>query len=189
MRMLTWLHFFPRLSLTSIWHHSTLLACRYHTFGAHACCHRQCAVLCLRSARGNCLHVPEAKEGWENGRSVQTRVVERWGRLMQVETAVWGKGWSQESRCRRVYSLDLRIPREEDRSPEVCSYIQADITNLDDLIVALRESSQVDAVFRIIPHRIGFTVEDFNRINTNCTKNVLEACQERLIYTKCLEVR
>ena len=89
----------------------------------------------------------------------------------------------------KVHSLDLRIPREEDRSPEVCSYIQADITNLDDLIVALRESSQVDAVFRIIPHRIGFTVEDFNRINTNCTKNVLEACQERLIYTKCLEVR
>ena len=91
----------------------------------------------------------------------------------------------------KVHSLDLRIPREEDRSPEVCSYIQADITNRDDLIVALRESSQVDAVFHvasIIPHRVGFTVEDFNRINTNGTKNVLEACQERLIYTTCAGV-
>jgi len=35
----------------------------------------------------------------------------------------------------KVHSLDLRIPREEDRSLEVCSYIQADITNLEDRFV------------------------------------------------------
>ena len=33
------------------------------------------------------------------------------------------------------------IPEEKDRNPEVCSYIQSNITNSDDLITALRDSS------------------------------------------------
>ena len=94
-----------------------------------------------------------------------------------------------------VNSLDLVIPGDKDRNVEVCSYIQADITNLDDLISALRESSKVDVVFHvasIVPHKIGFAAEDFHRVNTNGTKNVLEACHEcgvkRLIYTSSCSV-
>jgi len=95
----------------------------------------------------------------------------------------------------KVHSLDLWIPDEEDRNLEVCSYIQADITNLDDLILALRESLGVDAVFHvagIVPHRVGFSSADFHRINTTGTENVIKACHKcgvkRLIFTSIVTV-
>ena len=94
-----------------------------------------------------------------------------------------------------VHSLDLWIPGEDDRNLEVCSYIQADITNLDELNIALREASGVDAVFHvagIVPHRVGFSSADYHRINTTGTENVIKACHEcgvqRLIYTSSVTV-
>ena len=86
-----------------------------------------------------------------------------------------------------VHSLDLWIPEEKDRNPEICSYIQSDITNLDDLITALTGSSAVFHAASVVPHKIGFSSEDYFRINTKGTENVLKACQacgvKRLIYT------
>ena len=73
--------------------------------------------------------------------------------------------------------------------------IQADITNLDDLNIALRESPGVDAVFHvagIVPHRVGFSSADFHRINTTGTENVIKACHKcgvkKLIYTSSVTV-
>lgn len=86
-----------------------------------------------------------------------------------------------------VHSLDLWIPEDKDRNPEVCSYIQTDITNLDDLMTALMDSSAVFHAASVIPHKIGFSSEDYFRINTKGTENVIKACQacgvKRLIYT------
>ena len=86
-----------------------------------------------------------------------------------------------------VHSLDLWIPEEKDRNPEICTYIQSDITNLDDLITALTDSSVVFHAASVVPHKIGFSSEDYFRINTKGTENVLKACQacgvKRLIYT------
>ena len=94
-----------------------------------------------------------------------------------------------------VHSLDLWIPDEKDRNLEVCSYIQADVTNLDDLNIALREASGVEAVFHvagIVPHRVGFSSADYHRINTTGTENVIKACHEcgakRLIFTSIVTV-
>ncbi len=93
----------------------------------------------------------------------------------------------------RVHSLDLWIPKEEDRNPEVCSYIQADITNLDDMVVALQG---VDAVFHtasITPMvSLSFSDKDFHAINTTGTRNIVEACKKcgvkRLVYTSTVDV-
>ena len=52
-----------------------------------------------------------------------------------------------------VHLLDLWIPEEKDRNPEVCSYIQTDITNLDDLITALTDSTAVFHTASVIPHK------------------------------------
>jgi len=63
------------------------------------------------------------------------------------------------------------------------------------LIIALRESSGVDAVFHvagIVPHRVGFSSADFHRINTTGTENVIKACHKcgvkRLIFTSIVTV-
>ncbi len=86
----------------------------------------------------------------------------------------------------RVHSLDLWIPKEGDRNPEVCSYIQADITNLHDMVVALQG---VDAVFHtagLLP-TVKSSDADYYRINTGGTETVVKACKDcgvkRLIYT------
>ena len=94
-----------------------------------------------------------------------------------------------------VHSLDLWIPAEKDYNFEVCSYIQSDITDLDELTIALRELNGVEVVFHVaslIPYKIGFSSADYHRINTTGTENVIKACQEcgvkRLIYTSSVSV-
>ncbi len=86
----------------------------------------------------------------------------------------------------RVHSLDLWIPKEGRHNPEVYSYIQSDITNLDDMVVALQG---VDAVFHtagLIP-TVKSCDADYYRVNTGGTETVVKACKEcggkRLIYT------
>ena len=92
----------------------------------------------------------------------------------------------------KVHSLDLFIPEEENRNSEVCSYIQADITNYDDLHIAMKD---VDVVFHtaaIIPTILGVSNRDYDEVNWKGTQNVIAACKERkvkrLIYTSTVEV-
>ena len=90
-----------------------------------------------------------------------------------------------------VHSLDLRIPEEEDRDSRVGSYIQADVTNLEDLVVAFKG---IDVVFHtagLLPH-LSVSKADMYRVNLTGTTNVVTACIEngvkRLIYTSTYEV-
>ena len=91
-----------------------------------------------------------------------------------------------EDGCYEVHSLDLKLPDEKDRNPHVSSYVQADVTNLDDLVTAFEG---IDAVFHTaatLP-RLGLTEEECYRVNVGGTINVVTACTRchvsRLIYT------
>ena len=92
----------------------------------------------------------------------------------------------------KVHSLDLLIPEEENRNCEVCSYIQTDITNLDDLRIALKGMDVVFHAAAILPTMIGAKNSDFDEVNLKGTENVITACKEekvkRLIYTSTVEV-
>ena len=89
-----------------------------------------------------------------------------------------------------VHCLDLQIPTEEQRSEEVCSYIQADIGNYKDMVEALQ---RMDAVFHIagLTPMFGlfFTQGDYYHVNVTGT---VQACQEcnvkKLIYTSSVAV-
>ena len=91
-----------------------------------------------------------------------------------------------------VNSLDLFIPEEESRNSKVCSYIQVDITNYDDLCIATRGMDVVFHTAAILPTVIGVTNDDFEQVNVQGTENVISACQEcevkRLIYTSSIDV-
>ena len=92
----------------------------------------------------------------------------------------------------KVHSLDLFIPEEENRNSEVCSYIQTDITNLEDLCIATKGMDVVFHTAAILPMVISATDSDFNDINLKGTKNVIAACKEckvkRFIYTSTIDV-
>ena len=92
----------------------------------------------------------------------------------------------------KVHSLDLFIPEEENRDSEVCSYIQTDITNLEDLCIATKGMDVVFHTAAILPTVISAKDSDFENINLKGTKNVIAACKEcevkRLIYTSTVEV-
>ena len=90
-----------------------------------------------------------------------------------------------------VHSLDLRIPEEEDRDPHVSSYIQADVTSLDDLDIAFKG---VDVVFHtasLMP-QLSISKAEMYRVNVTGAENVVSACVhnhvKRLIYTSTYEV-
>ena len=92
-----------------------------------------------------------------------------------------------------VHCLDLRVPVEASRNPEVFSYVAADVTNTEYLTIAIKEVNP-KAVFHVaglIP-RAGLKPSDFYRINEQGTKNVIECCQqcgvERLLYTSTCTV-
>lgn len=91
-----------------------------------------------------------------------------------------------------VHSLDILLPEEECRIEGVCTYIQADITNYDDLSIAFRG---VDVVFHcasLTPVSIRHSKEDYHRVNVIGTENVIKACVEcgvkRLLYTSSASV-
>ena len=92
----------------------------------------------------------------------------------------------------KVCSLDLFIPEEKDRNSKVCSYIQADITNYDDLCIATRGIDVVFHTAAILPTVIGATNDDFEQVIVQGTRNVITACQKcevkRLIYTSTADV-
>lgn len=92
-----------------------------------------------------------------------------------------------------VHCLDLFIPNEDGRNPEAYSHIAADVTDLDNLAIAIREA-RVKVVFHaagLIP-RAGLKHSDHYRVNEQGTKNIIECCQqcgvERLIYTSTCDV-
>lgn len=91
-----------------------------------------------------------------------------------------------------VHSLDILLPEEEDRRDGVCSYIQADVTDCNALLIAFKE---VDVVFHcasITPVTVRHTPTDYHRVNVTGTENVIQACREcrvkRLIYTSSASV-
>ncbi len=91
-----------------------------------------------------------------------------------------------------VRSLDLLLPEDEERIEGVSIYIQADITNPDDLRVAFKD---VDVVFHccgLTPTSIRHSDEDYYQVNVVGTENVIKACLEcgvkRLLYTSTASV-
>ena len=91
----------------------------------------------------------------------------------------------------KVHSLDLFIPEEENCNSEVC-YVQADITNYDDLCTATRGMDVVFHTAAILPTVMGATNADFDRIIVQGTENVIAACKEcrvkRLVYTSTADI-
>ena len=85
-----------------------------------------------------------------------------------------------------VHSLDLKLPEEKDRNPHVSSYVQADVTSLDDLVTAFEGIDTVFHTAATLP-RLGLTEEECYRVNVGGTTNVITACTScrvsRLIYT------
>ena len=92
----------------------------------------------------------------------------------------------------KVHSLDLFIPEEENRNNEVCSYIQADITNYDDLCIAMKGMDVVFHTAAVIPTILGVSNRDYDEVNLKGTENVIAACKEckvkRLVYTSSVDV-
>lgn len=92
----------------------------------------------------------------------------------------------------KVHSLDLFVPEEENRNSEVCSYIQADITNYDDMCIAMKGIDVVFHTAAIIPTILGVSDRDYDEVNWKGTENVIAACKQRkvkrLIYTSTVEV-
>ena len=74
---------------------------------------------------------------------------------------------------------------------EVCYYIQAGITNYDDLYIAMKGMDVVFHVAAIIPAVMGAPNRDFDDVNLKGTENVITTCKEqkvkRLIYTSSME--
>ncbi len=91
----------------------------------------------------------------------------------------------------RVHSLDLWIPEKGKRNPEICSYIQADITNLNDMVMALQGIETVFHTAALIPN-VKCSDADYYRVNTQGTGTVVEACKrcgvKRLVYTSTIAV-
>ena len=91
-----------------------------------------------------------------------------------------------------VHSLDILLPAEDDRVEGVCTYIQADITDYDDLCIALKE---VDVVFHcasLTPVTVRHSKQDYHRVNVVGTENVIKGCVrrgvKRLLYTSSASV-
>ena len=92
-----------------------------------------------------------------------------------------------------VYSMDLTIPEENRRNPEVSAYLQLDVRDYEELEIALQEiiPEVVFHVAGLIP-RLGVRDADLFAVNETGTKNVVEACKcvgvSRLIYTSTTDV-
>ena len=90
----------------------------------------------------------------------------------------------------QVHSLDLCIPIEGTRNPQVTSYIQSDVTNRKDLATAFKGIDTVFHTASLLP-QLRVSTEDMYRVNTEGTMNVIAACREnhikRLIYTSTFD--
>ena len=87
-----------------------------------------------------------------------------------------------------VHCLDLRIPKEEQRNHDMCSYIQTDITKYGDVESALEGMQAVFHVASITPIvDLLFSHDDYYRVNVTGTENIVRACKlcniQRLVYT------
>ena len=134
-------------------------------------------------------------------RSVETKkveVLESVGKTTALVTGGSGVLGREVVRCLiedggyRVYSLDLTIPESEHRSPDVYSYIQVDITDIDNLKLAL---SGIEVVFHtagLTPMFVGHTEKDFYDVNATGTQCVVSACKacgvKRLVHTSTVNV-
>ena len=91
-----------------------------------------------------------------------------------------------------VHCLDLYIPLEENRKGEVCSYIQTDIRNYDELLLSLRGKQAVFHTADITPQDGFLGKTDFRRVIVGGTENVIKGCREcsvkQLIYTSSAAV-
>jgi sterol-4alpha-carboxylate 3-dehydrogenase (decarboxylating) len=91
-----------------------------------------------------------------------------------------------------VYSLDILLPEEDNRVDGVCAYIQADITNHDDLRIAFKDIEAVFHCASLTPVTLRHSKDDYHRVNVVGTENVIKACAEfgvkRLIYTSSASV-
>ena len=91
----------------------------------------------------------------------------------------------------KVHVLDLGIPKETNRNEGVCSYIQTDITNPEDLTTALKGAEVVFHTASLVPAVI-HSEQDYHRVNVGGTENVIKACGKlgvkRLIYTSSIAV-
>ena len=84
----------------------------------------------------------------------------------------------------KVLSLDILFPEDDKRNEGVNTYIQADITNLDDLFVAFKN---VDVVFHcgsLAPISVRHSKDDYYQVNIVGTENIIKACAE--CGVKCL---
>ncbi len=86
-----------------------------------------------------------------------------------------------------VHSLDLFIPPPEKRTLGVVTYIQADVTNSEDILRALQGMDVVFHTANLLPTLIRNNAQAMQWVNVQGTKNVVKACIEcnvkRLIYT------
>lgn len=91
-----------------------------------------------------------------------------------------------------VQSLDIILPEDEYRNRKVNMYIQADITNFDDLCLAFKNVDVVIHCASLTPISIRHSNEDFYQVNVVGTQNVIKACLEcgvkRLLYTSSASV-
>ena len=92
-----------------------------------------------------------------------------------------------------IHSLDLFIPDEEDRISGISSYISANITNPEDVLLALRQT-KVEAVFHVagLISKVGTKDSDLYHVNQTGTEIIVNVCKEvgvaRLIYTSTCDV-
>ncbi len=91
-----------------------------------------------------------------------------------------------------VHSLDLLLPEEDNINNDVYTYIQTNILNKNDLLIAFKN---VDAVFHcagLVPNTVLHNDNEYYTINYEGTKAVVDACIEcgvkRLIYTSSASV-
>ena len=92
-----------------------------------------------------------------------------------------------------VHCLDVRIPDEADRIPGVSSFISADITMVEDVNLAIKETTP-EAVFHVaalIP-RVDTSDSDIHQVNHRGTEFIVNACKRmgvsRLVYTSSYSV-
>ena len=91
-----------------------------------------------------------------------------------------------------VHCLDSYIPYPEDRSGEVCSYIQADICSYEDMRLCARGMEAVFHAGSFTPQHILKKKTDLHLHNVTGTENIVRVCREckvkRLIYTSSSKV-